>query len=32
VIFKGAIIHEFNQGEATKEKVGLYMTGERERA
>ncbi|UCF98211.1 MAG: ABC transporter ATP-binding protein [Spirochaetaceae bacterium] len=32
VIFKGAIIHEFKQGEATKEKVGLYMTGERESA
>lgn len=32
VIFKGSIIHEFNQGEATKEKVGLYMTGEQESA
>ena len=32
VIFKGKIIREFNQGAATKEKVGLYMTGERESA
>ena len=32
VMFKGKIIHEFSQGEATKEKVGLYMTGEKESA
>ncbi len=29
VIFKGRIIREFAQGEATKEKVGLFMTGEK---
>jgi ABC-type uncharacterized transport system ATPase subunit len=32
VIFKGRIIREFNQGEATKEQVGLYMTGEQQSA
>ncbi len=32
VIFKGRIIREFAQGEATKEQVGLYMTGERQSA
>jgi ABC-type uncharacterized transport system ATPase subunit len=32
VIFKGRIIQEFNQGEATKEQVGLYMTGEQQSA
>jgi simple sugar transport system ATP-binding protein len=29
VIFKGRIIREFAQAEATKEQVGLYMTGEK---
>jgi ABC-type uncharacterized transport system ATPase subunit len=32
VIFKGKIIREFRQEEATKEQVGLYMTGERQSA
>jgi ABC-type uncharacterized transport system ATPase subunit len=32
VIFKGKIIKEFRQGEATKEQVGLYMTGEQQSA
>jgi ABC-type uncharacterized transport system ATPase subunit len=32
VIFKGRIIKEFRQEEATKEQVGLYMTGERQSA
>ena len=32
VIFKGKIIREFSQAEATKEQVGLYMTGEKQSA
>jgi len=32
VIFKGRIIREFLQQEATKEQVGLYMTGEKRSA
>jgi hypothetical protein len=32
VIFKGRIIREFRQEEATKELVGLFMTGERQSA
>ena len=32
VIFKGKIIKEFRQEEATKEQVGLYMTGEKQSA
>jgi len=32
VIFKGRIIKEFRQEEATKEQVGLCMTGERRSA
>jgi hypothetical protein len=29
-MFKGRIIKEFTQEEATREQVGLYMTGEQE--
>jgi simple sugar transport system ATP-binding protein len=32
VIFKGKIIREFRQEEATREQVGLFMTGERQSA
>ena len=32
VIFKGRIIREFSQAEATREEIGLYMTGEQESA
>jgi simple sugar transport system ATP-binding protein len=32
VIFKGRIIREFRQEEATKEQVGLFMTGEKQSA
>jgi simple sugar transport system ATP-binding protein len=32
VIFKGKIIREFRQEEATKERVGLCMTGEKQSA
>ena len=32
VIFKGKIIKEFDQSEATREEIGLYMTGEQESA
>ncbi len=32
VIFKGKIIKEFTQAEATREEIGLYMTGEQESA
>ena len=32
VIFKGRIIREFRQEEATKEQVGLCMTGEKRSA
>jgi hypothetical protein len=30
-MFKGRIIKEFAQSEATREQVGLYMTGEGQR-
>jgi simple sugar transport system ATP-binding protein len=31
VMFKGRIIKELDQAEATREQVGLYMTGEEQR-